>query len=275
MIGAVTWSPGAIAAIVTRALAGFVLITTVPAVKVFAGTVAELVKIASEIAPPASVATVRMAARPRRMRLRFRFVSTEPFHATLRYDEGRAAAWRRSENSAMPPANETAAPLAGQLAYLLYFFHWEPSRTTVLRARAHRPDTCLPNAGWKQARDLGTRSYPAAEIRLPFRHLEFVRRPESPAAQYANAFYCIREDRIRVEPSDTGEATRENGKSALIMGSDFYRPVFEGERERGLQVMQAVLVSAQPLDPEMAEAQFAELVRTVIITAPAERAGGP
>jgi exosortase len=197
----------------------------------------------------------------------FRVVSTAEVRPTLHYDEGRAAAWRQTEKpiASVPAAAFTAPAPAEQIAYMLYFFRWEPGRTTVLRARAHRPDTCLPNLGWKQIHDHGTRRYSSGEITLPFRHIEFARRSGSPAAQFAHAFYCVREDRIRIEPHRE-KADRERTARAETI-SEFLRPVREGERERGLQVMQVVLVTGREIGAEAAESRFAEVIQNVVVAA--------
>lgn len=197
----------------------------------------------------------------------FRPVPTEVFRPTLLFDEARAASWqgRDEPGPAGFPTSGSPSVNARELIYLLYFFRWEPGRTTVLRARAHRPDTCLPNLGWKQINDHGTLRYSAGNIGLPFRHLEFARLPQSSPARFAHAFYCAREDRVKIntqidQPFGAGAGLKQT--------SEFLRPVFEGEREKGLQVLQAVLVSSREIPLEIAKSRFAELAANVIVAVP-------
>jgi len=64
VIGAVTWSPGAMAANVMSAVVGLVVRTTVPVENVFASTVAELVKSGGRVATTMGSADVEgLAAR--------------------------------------------------------------------------------------------------------------------------------------------------------------------------------------------------------------------
>src|SRR5438477_3004630 len=53
----------------------------------------------------------------------------------LRFDSAHEALWR--------------SPNLAETNYM-FFFRWNAGSGTILRARAHRPDICLPSAGWKQ-----------------------------------------------------------------------------------------------------------------------------
>jgi exosortase len=88
--------------------------------------------------------------------------------STLRYDSGREAEWPISLTS---KPNEPRA--AGSCS--MFFFRWQPGSASILRARAHRPDICLPNTGWRMVADDGVRSYIVSPgFSLPFRHFRFV-----------------------------------------------------------------------------------------------------
>ncbi len=198
----------------------------------------------------------------------FRKLSIDDFtRETLRFDEGRAAFWRLhdAETSVGPPDN-SSREVANAPAIYLYFFRWQSGRSSILRARAHRPDNCLPSIGWKATRDGGTRMYSTAELSLPFRHFEFTRRlSDSQPALFAHAFYCVRADWIK--PGDEGSRDDEQitGRRGYELTSDFLRVVREGVRERGQQVMEVSFVSTQPIAPEKAQSQFAQLVREIVV----------
>ena len=194
----------------------------------------------------------------------------ENVRRTLRYDEGRGAAWRAEEplaaanvspndSSEMPAARETRP------ACLLYFFRWNPGGSSVLRARAHRPDICLPNVGWRQTADDGARWYQGADnVRLPFRHFEFVTNRSGPGREFAHAFFCVREDWVRTDQPEAGTNEQVTGKVGGWGRWDRWRAVVEGERDLGQQVMELVMVSKAPIPKAEAEQRFGEMVgRTV------------
>ena len=80
----------------------------------------------------------------------------------LRYDTGRQATWTVSPVVRPETTDAIGRERPGQ-AYL-FFFRWEPGTATVLRARAHRPDICLPAVGWTQFGQPEIRSYPVEKI---------------------------------------------------------------------------------------------------------------
>jgi exosortase len=79
----------------------------------------------------------------------------------LRYDDGKSARWKRSDS---PPAECT-----------LFFFRWEPGRTSATRAAMHQPHICLTASGLAQTADWGIRSVRTARgVTLPVRRYEFL-----------------------------------------------------------------------------------------------------
>ncbi|MEY2526107.1 MAG: hypothetical protein QOE73_878, partial [Verrucomicrobiota bacterium] len=121
----------------------------------------------------------------------------EGIRSTLRFDEGREASWplsnetpRRELDNKLLQSQDTKRGLCS-----LFFFRWNPGTSTILRARAHRPDICLPNTGWKTLTDNGLRDYRIAQdFALPFRHFSFVRDIANQPQRFAHAFFCMRED---------------------------------------------------------------------------------
>ena len=180
----------------------------------------------------------------------------ENVQATLRYDAGREATWH------LPP-NETL--LSAPATYSMFFFRWEPGTTSILRARAHRPDVCLPNTGWRVTADLGVRRYPVAtEVEMPFRHFAFARPAAENRGASAHAFFCQRED--RVPRAQSAQFDLNAGATSDWSRSDRLRVVREGLRNQGQQVLEVVLLSPRPIDSAVAESDFARLVPQIVIT---------
>ena len=134
----------------------------------------------------------------------------------------------------------------------------------MLRARAHRPDICLPNTGWEKTADDGVRNYSTdEELRLPFRHFEFVRQRLASHPQFAHAFFCVREDWIKAGSGKTATDAQLAGEPGNWMRSDRVRAVLEGERDLGQQVMELVMVSGKRLSRDDAETQFTEVASAI------------
>jgi exosortase len=184
----------------------------------------------------------------------------ETTRSILRFDEGRGAMWRISGEQRTEDGGRKADDSA-----LLYFFRWHAGKNSALLANLHRPDVCLPAAGWIQVGDHGIRSYPVSEkFSLPFRHFLFSQ--AMPGAgngarpRFAHAFYCLREDRVR-EASDASLAREEFAQEP----SEWSRRerislVVEGRRHLGQQVMEFVVLSPREIAPDQAEAAFAKMV---------------
>ena len=187
---------------------------------------------------------------------------SEEVKSTLRFDEGREAAWRIPDSVSMAETKSPSA-LEQHPNCFLFFFRWHPGTSTILRARAHRPDVCLPNVGWRQLADHGVRTYRATEnLALPFRHFSFVRDAAGQRAVFAHAFFCMREDKVNPTASavfDPNEKTPTDW-----MPSDRWRVVREGLRNPGQQVMEFVLMSPQEMSGEEAEAKFAVLTPEMV-----------
>ncbi len=179
----------------------------------------------------------------------------ESIRSTLRFDRGREAMWQAT----LAP-NEHAAK-SGRVT--MFFFRWEPGSASILRARAHRPDICLPNTGWRLTSDEGVRQYAVGDgLRLPFRHFRFVREIGGARPVYADAFFCQHEDRVPSREPDRFDAT--SGQTGNWMRSDRVRVVREGLRNQGQQVMEVVFLSPKDRGGEEAEADFAELLPGLI-----------
>ena len=177
----------------------------------------------------------------------------------LRFDEGRGATWRirRSEVGGQRTEEEEAA--------LLYFFRWRAGSNSALLANLHRPDVCLPASGWIQRGDFGIRSYRITEnFSLPFRHFVFAQAGPGGRQRFAQAFFCLREDKVRND-NDASLAREEFAQEP----SEWSRHervslAVQGRRHLGQQVMEFVLLSREEVGAEDAEAQFASLVQELV-----------
>jgi exosortase/archaeosortase family protein len=177
--------------------------------------------------------------------------------STLRYDQGRQVAWLVPELA--PGGAAERAPICSIL-----FFRWNPGGASILRARSHRPDVCLPDVGWHQASDHGVRNYAVAgKFALPFRHFSFERTgsPGDPSS-FAEAFFCMREDFFHPGPQqfDLNNQTPSNW-----MARERWHAVLSGLRNPGQQVLELVFVSSRPLDPAAVEQRFATDIQRIVV----------
>jgi len=184
----------------------------------------------------------------------------EDVRGTLRYNDGHEAAWDVS--SAKPGENSSSVERRAAMKCILFAFRWNPGSSSVIRARAHRPDICLPSAGWQQRSDRGTADYPVDKnFSVPFRHIAFAR---APGGVVAHTFFCLQEDELHpTEPRPDLQVSGAHPKRDWWFRGRF-RVVFNGVRNLGQQVMQLIFVSPREVSDASAEAQFAELIPRLI-----------
>jgi exosortase len=176
----------------------------------------------------------------------------EGVRQTLRFDTGRELVWKINSGT----------PTKFSATNYLFFFRWNPSGSSVVRARAHRPDICLPSAGWRQIADLGVKIYSATQnIVLPIRHITF---EQERGKAVAHAFFCLQEDKIHPnEPRpdlQLGPGIQPDWASQGRL-----RVVRNGVRNLGQQVLEIVIVSQQPIEDGAAERNFARLIRELVV----------
>lgn len=176
----------------------------------------------------------------------------EEVRSTLRFDEGREVLWKSGDPGS-----------SGRLATTnyLFFFRWNPGSASVLRARAHRPDICLPSAGWTLIADLGTRKYSGpGDISIAAKHVTF---KQTQGSAVAHTFFCLQEDKIH----------RSEARPDLLLASGVQpewslpariRVVRNGIRNPGQQVLETVLISSIPMEDEAAQTRFGEMLREVV-----------
>jgi hypothetical protein len=168
----------------------------------------------------------------------------------LRFDSAHEALWR--------------SPNLAETNYM-FFFRWNPGSGTILRARAHRPDICLPSAGWKQ---LGTDRVESFRI-SPGRSLEFrcftfghIESKETPVR--AHAYYCLHEDRVHAAEKD-----RQDLYSNWDL-ADRWRVVKDGIRNLGQQVLEVIILAPAGVDEKVIDQKFQEMLPALIAPEHAE-----
>jgi exosortase len=170
---------------------------------------------------------------------------------TLRFDDGKEVSWQTSDHSSRALTSTE----------YLFFFRWNPGGASVVRARAHRPDICLPSVGWKQIADSGAKNYTTRDgILLPVRHIAFA---QEGRRGIAHTFFCLQEDKVHAEEARPDlELAQGVQPDWSIRGRT--EAVKNGVRNLGQQVLEVVIVSAQPLDDAAAEEKFAEIAQEII-----------
>ncbi len=136
----------------------------------------------------------------------------------LGYDSGDTGRWRESGDGA---------------EWNAFFFRWNPTSVrSIMRARLHRPDTCLQAAGLRQVADGGVEYFEARGLRLPFRKYTF----ESGDTLY-HVFYCLWEDGSESQKGLTYDKHAVRLESAL-----------EGRRHLGQQSLEIIATGYASLD---------------------------
>ena len=184
----------------------------------------------------------------------------EDARGTLRYNDGHEAAWDVTSAKHGDSSSSVERPAA--MKCILFVFRWNPGSSSVVRARAHRPDICLPSAGWRQTSDRGIANYLVDEnFSIPFRHIAFA--PAS-GGVVAHTFFCLQEDELHpTEPRPDLQISGAHPKRDWWFRGRF-RVVFNGVRNLGQQVMQFIFVSPREMSDATAEAKFTELVPKLI-----------
>jgi exosortase len=173
----------------------------------------------------------------------------EGVRATLRFDQGREATWTAKGTADSSP-----------LRCFLFFFRWNPGGSSVVRARAHRPDICLPAAGWQQRSDTNQAYFVNDRLSLPFRRVDFVQ-PNSGVT--AHTFFCLQEDRR------TNEARPDLELPAGIQPEWSFparwRAVRDGVRNMGQQMIELIILAPSQLDDAAVDQQFAAILATLVV----------
>jgi exosortase len=154
----------------------------------------------------------------------------------LACDQGRAAKWVNDDGS----------------RWMTFFFTWAegPTRSRIL-ARMHRPENCLPAAGYKLREDRGTITIKAKDLLIPFHDLDF-----EYAGDHVYVFFCLWEDRAKQLERPR---IRDDWNQLAKLES-----VLLGERNLGQQVLEIVVFGYNK--PEEAEGALRRDVEAMIQT---------
>ena len=172
----------------------------------------------------------------------------EGVRQTLRFDEGREVVW------------QTSAPETSSVNYG-FFFRWNPGSSSVLRARAHRPDICLPSAGWKQISDRGIEEiFLRANLPLPIRRSTF----RNERGFLAHAFFVLQEDRLNPR-EERPDLRLSNGAQPDWSFVGRCRTVRQGIRNLGQQVLELIILTPAEIDDAGAEQQFVKILNQIVV----------
>jgi hypothetical protein len=94
--------------------------------------------------------------------------------ASLKADETITGTWRQPDGT----------------EWSVFFLRWNPkSVPSLIRARGHRPDKCLPNAGFQEISSLPLEYFEAGPLKLPFQRYIYEANQQS-----LYVFYCLWQD---------------------------------------------------------------------------------
>lgn len=117
----------------------------------------------------------------------------------------------------------------------LNHFRWPPRRNSAQLAKGHRPDVCLPAAGWTVVEQRGVIAVPIRGLNFTFQHSIYEK-----GGQRANVFYGLWEN----DSGRSGQDIPENNSVANRLSA-----VLHGQRNRGQQVLEILIAgAASPLE---------------------------
>jgi exosortase/archaeosortase family protein len=113
-----------------------------------------------------------------------------------------------------------------------YFFRWNPGPvSSIISARQHRPDVCLPAAGLQQVADAGVKNFGVGGLKLPFREYTY-----SSDGTTFQVFFCQWEDGAEQQMGMWG--------GTLV---DRVRTAVSGRKHLGQQSLEIILSSDESL----------------------------
>ena len=129
--------------------------------------------------------------------------------ALLAYDSAVAGRWREADGR----------------SWTLNFFRWKPrSVQSIIHARLHRPEICLPAAGFQQRSESEPVSFPVAGLSLPFRKYEYEREGKP-----IFVFFCQWED-----------GREQQAGMRASKGADRIQSAWTGRRQLGQQTLELI-----------------------------------
>jgi hypothetical protein len=170
---------------------------------------------------------------------------SETVRSKIGHDSGGGASWTGGDGT----------------QWSVYFFRWNPaSIQSVLRARIHRPERCLPAAGLRRVADSGVANFEAAGLQLPFRQYTY-----EAEGRTLHVFFCQWEDGSERQAAMATSNQEGRLDSVLV-----------GRRKLGQQTLEVILTGPATLE-EAARKLRDQLPALIRAEAPAQgaRADGP
>lgn len=179
---------------------------------------------------------------------------------TLRFDHGREVSFPLAPPLNQQPLTNNSRANANIVAY---FFRWNAGGSSVLRARAHSPEICLPDAGWTKLTDRGLADFTANGVTLSTRRIAF---RKGAGNAVAHTYFCLQEDALRLyeERPDLVPFTGtqpEWGVRARV------RIVKNGIRNLGQQVLEVAIFAPPETNSDAVDARYSELLKQIIVPA--------
>src|SRR6266550_247428 len=135
----------------------------------------------------------------------------------LAYDEAVTGEWQEQDGA----------------DFSLFFFRWNPmSAQSAMRARSHRPEACLPAAGFRLVSESKLIHFQTAKLQLPFRKYVY----DAQGTKFY-VFFCLWEDGAENQPG--------MGRSQQ---ADRIESVLNGRRWLGQQTLEIVITGCDSAD---------------------------
>jgi len=150
---------------------------------------------------------------------------------SLKYDHALSGKWREENGT----------------EWTAYFFRWNPkSMESVIRARGHRPDVCLPAAGFRQVLSSRLAYFQAGSFKVPFQEFSY-----DADGRRLYVFFCLWQD---------GDDEQKGMRS--VSTSDRLQLALDGRRRIGQQTLELILTGCDNL--ETAEKQVRQRLPELI-----------
>jgi exosortase/archaeosortase family protein len=163
--------------------------------------------------------------------------------ASLKADENITGTWRQPDG----------------IEWAVYFLRWNPNSVpSVIRARGHRPDRCLPNAGLREVSNLPIEYFEAGPWKLPFQRYIFEANQQS-----LYVFYCLWQD------GDEAQQGMHIVKGLRVLSiPERLQLAWQGKRRLGQQTLEIVVSGC--VDFQAAERAFQQRLPELVRLEPAQ-----
>jgi hypothetical protein len=162
--------------------------------------------------------------------------------ASLKADESITGTWRQPDGT----------------EWSVFFLRWNPNSVpSVIRARGHRPDVCLPAAGLREVANLPIQYLEAGPLKLPFQRFIYEANQQS-----LYVFYCLWQD----GDDDLRGMRMQKGLRVLSI-PERLQLARQGRRRLGQQTLEIVVSGC--VDFQEAERAFQQQLPELVCPDPA------